>query len=151
MTKKNRTGGGRADKLRRRATRAGKRNSRQDPHLDGGGLAHVGPVPDGLDLTGWHLVGPGDDFAELDDMVFAEPDEALLDTSRCPVADTCAGCGGTESLHAVTSAFSKPGGFDVACATLCRACDTGQSFLHRLGPAGLDEAFARHATHPKVS
>ncbi|MFC9250665.1 hypothetical protein [Amycolatopsis thailandensis] len=151
MAKKPRNTSGRADKLRRRAARAGKRDARQHPHLHHGGLAHVGPVPDGLDLTGWNVMGPDDDFDELDDAVFAGPDEALLDTSRCPVAEDCAGCGGTERLHAVTSAFSRPGGFDVACATLCRTCDNGRSFLHRLGPVGLDEAFARHTAHPKAS
>uniref|UniRef100_UPI003F494DCB hypothetical protein n=1 Tax=Amycolatopsis sp. CA-293810 TaxID=3239926 RepID=UPI003F494DCB len=149
MAKKTRNTSGRADKRRRRAARAGKRDLRQHPHLHGGGLAHVGPVPDGIGLTGWHVMGPGDDVNDLDDAVFAGPDEALLDTSRCPVAGTCAGCGGNGGLRAVTSAFSRPGGFDVACATLCRTCDDGRSFLHRLGPAGLDEAFARHATHPK--
>ncbi|MFK0250316.1 hypothetical protein ACIQUM_36905 [Amycolatopsis azurea] len=138
----------RTAKLRRRAARAGKRDAHQFPFLHDGGLAHLGPVPAGFDLDGWHIMGgPGDDIEELDDRPFAEPDEALLDTSRCPIAESCAGCGGTEHLHSVTSAFSKPGGFDVACATLCHACDNGRSFLHRLGPAGLDEAFARHAAH----
>ncbi|MFE5565927.1 hypothetical protein ACFQ68_13155 [Amycolatopsis japonica] len=145
MAKETRNTSSRANKLRRRAARAGKQHARQ-----GRGYEHHGPVPDGLDLTGWHVMGPGDDFDELD-AVFAGPDEALLDTSGCPVADTCAGCGGTEQLHAVTSAFSKPGGFDVACATLCQACDSGQSFLHQLGSVGLVEAFARHRSHPKVS
>lgn len=145
--KKARHTGGRADKLRRRAARAGKQHPRQHPHHHEG-LVHVGPVPDNLDLTGWHVMGPGDDFDELDDLDFVGPGDALLDTSRCPVADACAGCGGTTGLHAVTSAFSRPGGYDVACATLCHSCD-GRSFLHLLDPAALEAAFHRHTTHPQ--
>ncbi|MFD2414934.1 hypothetical protein [Amycolatopsis pigmentata] len=147
MAKKTRTGSGRADKLRRRAARADKQQARHQPAGHHEDLVYVGPIPDGLDLTGWHIMGPGNDVDELDDAAFAGPDDALLDTSRCPVNDSCAGCSGTTGLHAVTSAFSKPGGFDVACATLCHTCDNGRSFLHRLGPARLDEAFARHAAH----
>jgi hypothetical protein len=88
-------------------------------------------------------MGAGSTFNDAD---FTAPDEALLDTSGCPVADTCAGCGGTTHLHAVTSAFTKPGGYDIGCATLCRTCD-GQSFLHLLNTTALTEAFARHASH----
>jgi hypothetical protein len=131
----------------RRAARAGKQDARQHPereHHEQHGLVHVGLVPDGLDLTGWHVMGPGDD---LDDAAFARPDEVLLGTGGCPVADRCADCGGTSGLHAVTAAFSKPSGFDVACATLCTACDNGESFMYRLGPAGLKRAFTRHAAH----
>jgi hypothetical protein len=80
--------------------------------------------------------------------VLGRPDEALLDTAGCPIADTCAGCAATAGLRAVTAAFAKPGGFDVACATLCGTCD-GRSFLHLLTAEGLDAAFSRHATHPK--
>lgn len=106
----------------------------------------VRPVPDGLDLTGWQFLGPDDSLNDLDDAVFAGPDDALLDTTGCPVADTCAGCGAATGLHAVTSAFSKPNGFDVACATLCHTCD-GRSFLHLLDPATLTEALVQHAAH----
>ena len=145
MAKKTRNISGRADKLLRRAARAAKQHPRHDHGRQHHGLVPVGPAPDGLDLIGWDVMGPGDD---CDDAVFAGPDGALLDTSGCPVAEACAGCGGTgNGLYAVTSAFSKPGGFDVACATLCRTCDNGRSFVHRLGPAGLDNAFARHVAH----
>lgn len=147
MAKKTRKASGRADKLRRRAARAGKRHARHELGHERHGLVHVGPVPDGLNLTGWHVMGPGDDFDEFDDAMFAGPDDALMDRSNCPVAEECAGCGSTTGLHVVTSAFSKPGGFDVACATLCSACDNGRSFVYRLGPAGLEHAFTRHAAH----
>jgi hypothetical protein len=141
------TSSGRAAKLRRRAVRVDK-NRRRDTGAATGpattdNLVTIGPVPDGLDLTGWHTMGPGED---LDDAAFAGPKDALLDTSGCPVTYACAGCGGATGLHAVTSAFSRPGGFDVACATLCPTCD-GRSFLHLLDPEAFDEAFARHAAH----
>ncbi|MFD2415034.1 hypothetical protein [Amycolatopsis pigmentata] len=147
MAKKTRNTSGRAAKLRRRAARAGKQRARHHRGHEHHGLVHVGPVPDGLDLVGRHVVGPGDDFDEFDDAVFDGPDEALMDASGCPVADRCAGCGGTGGLHAVTSAFSKPGGFDVACATLCHTCDNGRSFLHRLGPPG---SSARSSATPRT-
>jgi hypothetical protein len=146
MGKETRTRTSRADKLRRRAARTSKQHSLQHPHHHDG-LVHTEPVPAGLDLTGWHVMGPGDNFDELDDATFAGPDDALLDTSRCPVAESCAGCGGTAGLHAVTSAFSTPGGFDVGCATLCHHCNNGTSFLHRFGFDGIETAFARHAGH----
>lgn len=50
-------------------------------------------------------------------------------------------------MSPVVAAFSKPGGFDVGCATLCRSCDDGTSFLHRFGFDGIEAAFARHADH----
>jgi hypothetical protein len=82
---------------------------------------------------------------DLDDLEF--PDDALLDASRCPVDGICVGCGGREALAAKTAAFSRPGGgFDVACATVCRTCD-GRSFLRMLGQNALDTAFARHGEH----
>jgi hypothetical protein len=137
-TNKTRTGRGRADKSRRRAARVGKRQGHRPQH---GSL-----TPGGLDLTGWHVMDPR---GHLGDAMFAGPDEALLDTGGCPVAGACAGCGTRAGLHAVTSAFSTPSGFDVACATLCHSCDNGQSFVHRLGPAGLEEGFARHAAHQR--
>lgn len=62
------------------------------------------------------------------------------------MAEVCAGCGATAGLYAVTSAFSTSGGFNVGCATLCNACD-GQSFLHLLDAAELEQSFARHAMH----
>ncbi|WP_460399051.1 hypothetical protein [Actinophytocola sediminis] len=108
---------------------------------------------DGLTLDGWHTVGLTDlDDADFDDVAFpGPPDDALLDTTDCPVADRCAGCGAVSGIRAVTSAFSKPGGYgagyDVGCATLCGVCD-GRSFLHLLDPAELEQAFARHAAHP---
>jgi hypothetical protein len=60
------------------------------------------------------------------------PDEALIDTSRC--------------LATNTAAFSRPGRFDVACATLCHTCN-GRSFPHTLSHSKLNAAFARHAEH----
>ncbi|MBN9747760.1 hypothetical protein DMP23_42860 [Amycolatopsis sp. A1MSW2902] len=153
MAKKPRTTAGRADKLRRRAARAAKQHDRAHGRRPGhGGLVHFGPDidPARLDTAGWHVMGPGDDFDDLDEAAFAGPDTALLDTGGCPVADACAGCGGTAGLHAVTSAFSKPGGFDVGCATLCHGCDDGTSFLHRFGLDGIETAFDRHADHAAV-
>ncbi|MGH3871429.1 MAG: hypothetical protein ACRDSR_07945 [Pseudonocardiaceae bacterium] len=99
----------------------------------------VGPVPDCLDLTGWQSMGLGDDPDDVDDAAFTGPDDALFDTSGCPVTSGCAGCGSPTGLHAVTSAFSRPGGFSVAC--------DGRSFLHLLGPAALTEAVVQHAGH----
>lgn len=48
----------------------------------------------------------------------------------------------------VAAAFTRPDGYNVACATLCHSCD-GRSFLHLLDPAALEAAFHRHATHPR--
>lgn len=151
MGKGNRSRTGRADKLRRRAARAAKRQHDRGGHrhvdldLD---LVSVSPVPAGLDLAGWHYLGPGDDFDDVEDLDFTGPDEALLATSGCPVAETCAGCGDVSGLRPVVAAFSRPGGYDVACTTLCHACD-GRSFLQLLGPAALEAAFHRHASHAR--
>lgn len=49
-------------------------------------------------------------------------------------------------LGANTAAFSRPGGFDVACATVCHTCN-GRSFLHMLSQSKMNAAFARHAEH----
>lgn len=137
----------RSAKLRRRAVRVDKSRRRDSGaatvSAGADGLVSVGPVPDGVDLTGWHTL---DDLDDLDDDAFAGPDNALLDTSDCPITHACAGCGGSTGLHAVTAAFSRPGGFDIACATLCPTCD-GRSFLHLLDPEAFDEAFARYAHH----
>lgn len=147
MGKGNHTRTGRADKLRRRASRAAKRQHEPGVHRHGGhGLVSIGPVPDGLDLAGWNYLGPGNDFDELDDLNFAGPDDALLDPSRCPVDDTCVGCGGRGGLAATTAAFTRPGGFDVACATVCGRCD-GRSFLQLLDSNAMNAAFARHTEH----
>ncbi|MGH3568388.1 MAG: hypothetical protein ACRDRH_20635 [Pseudonocardia sp.] len=143
---KQRTSNGRAAKLRRRAVRADKNRRRDSGPAAPDDLVTIGPVPDGLDLTGWHTLD--DDLDDLDDAAFTGPDDALLDTSGCPVTDSCAGCGNASGLHAVTSAFGKPGGFDVACTTLCHACD-GRSFLRLLDPEAFDEAFARHTGHSR--
>lgn len=98
---------------------------------------HDMPMPFALP-GGWQFID------DLDDVVF--PDEALLDPSRCPVDDTCVGCGGRDGLAATTAAFSRPGGFDVACATVCHTCN-GRSFLHMLHETAMNAAFARHAGH----
>lgn len=42
----------------------------------------------------------------------------LDDTSRCPVAKSCASCGGGDELEVVT--ISAPVG--LFCVTLCRSC-----------------------------
>lgn len=150
MAKKPHATGGRAAKLRRRALRAAKQRGHHPDHPCAGherdDLVRVSSIPQGMSLTGWHVMGSDEDIDDLDDVTFAGPDDALLDTSACPVADRCAGCGATAGLHPVTAAFSKPGGFDVGCVTLCSRCD-GRSFLHLLSPAGLEEAFTRHAAH----
>jgi hypothetical protein len=88
MGKGQRTRTSRADKQRRRQIR----KARQEAPAFG--------IP-----GSWHPMGAGSTFNDAD---FTAPDEALLDTSGCPVADTCAGCGGTTHLHAVTSAFTNP-------------------------------------------
>ena len=92
----------------------------------------------------------GDSWHDLDDSdsfdVPEMPDEALMNTSGCPVAPVCAGCGAQRDLHAVTTAFSRPEGWDVGCATLCLTCD-GQSFVALLGFDGLQQAFERHGQH----
>lgn len=145
MAKHQRTTTGRSAKLRRRAVRADK-NRRRGAGTGtavSDGLVSVGPVPASVDLTGWHTP---DDLDDLDDAEFAGPDDALLDISGCPVTPACAGCGAVTGLRAVTAAFSRPGGFDVACATLCPTCD-GRPFLHLLDPEAFDQAFARHADH----
>jgi hypothetical protein len=144
MAKHHRTTISRSAKLRRRAVRVDK-NRRRDSGAAAvsavsDGLLSVRPVPDGFDLTGGHTLD------DLDEATFAGPNDALLDTIGCPVTHACAGCGSAVGLHAVTAAFSRPGGFDVACATLCSTCD-GRSFLHLLDPEAFDEAFARHAHH----
>lgn len=88
-----------------------------------------------------------DSWMSDEDSVPDPPDPSLFDTTGCPVVASCAGCGTTTGeLGAVTSALSGPGGYRVACATLCASCD-GRSFLHLLGPAGLEHATAAHATH----
>lgn len=76
------------------------------------------------------------------------PDDELLDTTRCPLGSICAGCGGREGLRAVTAAFSRPDGYDVACATLCDGCD-GRSFLHLLEGGALERAFSEHSRHSR--
>lgn len=80
---------------------------RQRPALPGGG----------------HTI---DDHDVLDDIV---PPSVELETSSCPVADQCAGCGGQDGLGAVTAAIPNATGYDVACAPLCASCD-GRSFRH---------------------
>lgn len=49
-------------------------------------------------------------------------------------------------MAATTAAFSRRGGFDVACATVCRACD-GRSFLHMLDQHAMNAVFVPHAEH----
>lgn len=88
-------------------------------------------------LDGWHT-------DEDDDLDLPPLDQRLMDTSGCPVADRCAGCGATVGLHAVTSAFTKPGDYEIGCATLCAACD-GQSFLHLLSSDQFSQPPAQHS------
>lgn len=82
----------------------------------------------------------------VDDETFVPTDDELMDTRGRPKANTCAGCGSTAGLHALTAAISAPQGHDIGCATLCLDYD-GRSFLHLLDPNGLERAFARHAHH----
>ena len=96
-----------------RAARAQKLARKQEHRAQAG---HDMPVPFTLP-GGWQFLD--DDGDDLDDVEF--PDEALLDPRHCPVGDTCAGCGGRAGLGANTAAFGRTGGgFDVACATVCR-------------------------------
>lgn len=126
MGKSQRNRTGRADKQRRRQARAQKA-ARQGRGLSGG----------------WHTM---DELDDMGDFAFAPPDEALLDSSDCPVGQECAGCGGRSALRVVASGFSRAGGFDIACATLCQQCD-GRSFLRLLGAEQLEQAVAAHANH----
>lgn len=148
MAKKS-SSAGRAAKRQRQAARVAKQQRRSEKRHSSGcghphtGLTHVGLAPPGLDPAGWQFFGPDDELA------FEEPAPELMDSSRCPVAESCEACGGTDRLRPVVAAFSKPGGFDVCCATLCHACDDGTSFLHRFGSDGIEAAFARHADHSK--
>lgn len=121
----------------RRAAKAHRRKARQDraaQHSSGELMA----LPNSYPFPGPWLDDLHDDPGP--------PDEALLDTSRCPVDPVCVGCGNWEGLHAVTSAFTRPGGWDIACATLCETCD-GRSFLHLLDADALADAFTEHAAH----
>lgn len=72
--------------------------------------------------------------------------EALMDASCCPLGAVCAGCGSTEHLRVVTSALSRPGGSEVACATLCHDRD-GRSFLHLLTAEAFERAIEAQARH----
>lgn len=121
---------------RTRAGRADKQRPRQRKNND---TAQARPLP-----GGWHAMD--DDLDNLPDSAFEPPDEKLLDTSRCPVADQCASCGATTGLEAVTSAMAAPSGYEVACATLCRDCEGG-SFLHLLTHEQYEHALASHADH----
>lgn len=93
--------------------------------------------------------GSGSDDWMGGDMLFPDPpDPELLDTTHCPVGETCQGCGVGEGVHPVTAAFSggPQGGHLVACASLCADCD-GRSLLHLLAPDELDTAVEHHAAH----
>ncbi|MEU6261761.1 hypothetical protein [Saccharopolyspora shandongensis] len=122
---------GKEKRVRSAGSRAAKQRRRQ--HRKDQRQAPVEGLP-----GGWHT--------GFDDADFAMPDEQLLDTSRCPVAEVCAGCGATTGLRAVTAAFSESGGFNLAWTTLCGGCE-GSSFLHLLDASALEQAFARHTTH----
>ncbi|SDN13228.1 hypothetical protein SAMN04488074_1362 [Lentzea albidocapillata subsp. violacea] len=125
-----------------RRVRAARAQKRTSGHEHQGQVDRDSAVPFTLP-GGWQFID--DDGDDLDDVVF--PDDALLDPSSCPIGHVCVGCGGHEGLAATTAAFSRPGGgFDVACATVCRSCD-GRSFLQMLDQHGLDRAFTRHAEH----
>ncbi|GAB3902518.1 hypothetical protein GCM10029964_093110 [Kibdelosporangium lantanae] len=50
-------------------------------------------------------MGGLDSVDERDEVVFGGPDDALLDTSGCPVPETYAGRGATSAPHAVTATF----------------------------------------------
>ena len=93
--------------------------------------------------TSWPTMLDSDDLTS-----FAYPPEELMDTTACPVAQACAGCGARTELHVNTTAFSRPDGWQIGCATLCADCD-GKSFLTLLGGDGLEEAFGRHQQHAR--
>lgn len=93
----------------------------------GGDLSHLND-----DDGGAFFMGPG-------------PSDPVWDRSRCPVGDHCAGCGATSGLSVMVSSFG-PG--EVACATVCRACD-GRSMLHldEVGFGGLGARVRAHQRH----
>lgn len=96
---------------------------------------HLGPLWGG---GGWSSGGDGFDLS-LPDLDW-EAEQA-----NCPVADHCAGCGKTEDLRVMISAFS---GGEVACATVCSGCDgTSIMRLSEIGPGGVDERVAAHSAH----
>lgn len=126
-----------------RAARADKHRRRNQAALRRAATASGPP-------GGRHAMESDADLDFPDDLDVTAPNEALFDTTTCPVADTCTGCKARTGLHAVTAAFNRPdGGFDVACTTLCDGCD-GRSFLHLLGPTGLADAVTAHATHTSI-
>ncbi|GHE82096.1 hypothetical protein GCM10017786_11010 [Amycolatopsis deserti] len=87
-----------------------------------------------------------EDADDLDNLAFDPPRESLKDHSDCPIAPCCDGCGATEDLRVATSVFSRPDGYDVACATVCPRC-AGRPFLFLLTEQQLRCAFDAHSTH----
>jgi len=86
------------------------------------------------------------DADDLDNLAFDPPRDALSDTSACPLADACDGCGAVTDLRVVASVFSGPDGFEAACATVCPRC-AGRPFLFLLTDWELQLAFDAHSTH----
>lgn len=97
--------------------------------------------PSSLFGGGWSSL---DDF---DDMVFPDPPVLDWDAEKqhCPVDDHCAGCDRTDDLHVMLSVF---GADEIACVTVCPACD-GRSVMHlrEVGPANLDARVSAHQQH----
>lgn len=68
----------------------------------------------------------------------------LDDTSRCPVGDECASCGGDDDL-AVATAETRVG---VYCLTLCGPCaDAGRLPKSRLSAVGAVRMVLEHLGH----
>lgn len=67
----------------------------------------------------------------------------LDDTSRCPVADACASCGGQTAL-AVVTAQTQVG---VHCLTLCASCSDEGRVPGRLSVFQAMEAAMAHCGH----
>jgi hypothetical protein len=85
----------------------------------------------------------GLDADDLDDDNWEYPPQSAFNTSRCPLAERCAGCGATDRLRVAVSVFT---GGTSACATVCDNCD-GRSLVHLLGFEALNASTAAHAEH----
>lgn len=68
---------------------------------------------------------------------------SLDDTSRCPVASTCASCGGMDELAVAT--FDTHVG--VYCATVCTPCIDAARYPKPAGWSGAIEAVFAHCGH----
>lgn len=87
-----------------------------------------------------------DGWMDPDDPMPDRPPESAFDTTHCPVGARSTGCGASEGLRPVVSTFSRPGGYDAACTTLCADCD-GRSFLDLFDHEQLHQAHRAHTQH----